>query len=83
MNKSLGLVLSGLILLVLSAGLGIYSNAIHDSAQCISTFEGQNSFVCRVGRSSTSTVVLQGLFFIGLIFIVIGAVQYLRNRRAD
>jgi len=81
MKKSLRLVLSGFVLLILTVNLGAYSNAVYDTAQCISTFEGQSSFVCRIGGSSAATIVLQGLFFTGLVLIVIGAVQYFKKRK--
>ncbi len=70
MKKALMLILIGTILLVLPAAFVIYSDNAHDTARCISTFEGQNSLVCRTGGSSTLSNTFLGLSFLGLLLII-------------
>ncbi|MBP7807177.1 hypothetical protein KA047_01635 [Candidatus Saccharibacteria bacterium] len=81
MKKPLLLFVAGLILLVLPAFLVIHGNAVYNTAQCIATFEGQNSLVCSVGGSSTLANAFLGLSFIGLVLIVVAPVQYFRSRK--
>jgi hypothetical protein len=80
MSKTLKILLTGLALLLFSAGFGIYSNAAYDSAQCISTFEGQNSLICKVGGSSVATSVLQVIFIIGLLLLVISVKRHYQKK---
>lgn len=80
MKKPQLLAVSGYILFIIPAGLFIYSNSAHDTARCITTFEGQNSLVCRMGGSSNASSVLLGVSLIGIGIMAAGAVNHVRKK---
>lgn len=81
--KKLLLITLGIILTILPVGLVVHGNAVYNTSQCIATFDGQNSLVCRVGGSSALAIAFLGLSFMGLLLIAAVTLQYLRSRKAQ
>lgn len=77
------LALLGYFLFIIPAGFFIYAKATYNNPKCITTFEGQDSLICKVGGSSNVSFILLGLSSIGLIFAAAMTVKYLRTKSHD
>lgn len=79
MRKSLLLGLIGLAFLVMPAGIVIYGHSVYNTAQCIASFEGQESLICRTGGSSRLSALFLCLSLMGVVLLVIGFIEYFRR----
>jgi len=79
MRKTVRLIWVGASLLVLFPVFAIWGNAIHESARCISSFEGQDSLLCKASGSSILTIIFLGLSFVGFLLAVTGLIKYFRG----
>lgn len=73
MKKTAIVLLLGILLATIPLFFLSYSNSVTDTAQCIASFEGQNSLACRTGISMRNggTLTLANFF---RILAVIGAI---------
>lgn len=79
MKKTIALILVGIGLLLLFPCRVFLHRTLYFSAQCIASFEGQDSLICKASGSSMVGLLCLGLSLIGLIIIILGITGHFRD----